>query len=427
MICMKTNGTRVLLISIVLQLALLVLSFTVQAKPDYDFSNGKLVSGTDKQIGAVYRYTLVRPLVDAIVTITNLTNGITITTIDGSSGFQEAFQPAIQIPGHSKGYAEFRIDFVVTGTNIPSLQLQVPMTPIDVDGATSPTGNVYEFDQISYTNILNWYLDFSLSGNQLNVNFGGGNGWVTGSNVTAVDYPGVDTVQKADMFTVVESNITSVILRMGGDNQGNSSQPRLRSVYFMKFDYANSFLAQPSILSFRGNENNKKVQLNWTMTNDTKVTNIVVEKATTPNQYEAIGTILTNAEGALQSSYNFIDNSSLSGTAYYRLKMVQPNGSVQYSNILTFRSANETTPTFKLYPTAIQSSVTVNVKAEKTGSAIFQLVDYSGRVLNQQVIGVQQGENNIVVNNLSSISSGNYVAVLRMDNNKLYNQKVIKQ
>src|SRR5690348_13107669 len=100
MICMKTNGTRVLLISIVLQLALLVLSFTVKATPDYDFSNGKLISGTDKQVGAVYRYTLVRPLVDAIVTITDITGGISITNIDGPSGFKEAFQPNIQIPGH---------------------------------------------------------------------------------------------------------------------------------------------------------------------------------------------------------------------------------------------------------------------------------------------------------------------------------------
>src|SRR6266700_284350 len=283
---MKTNGTRIILVSIFLQLLLLVLSFTVQAKPDYDFSNGSLISGTDGQNGATYRYTSVRPLVDAIVVITDLTGGVTLTQTDGTaSGFKEAFQPVINIPGHSKGYAEFKVTFVIAGTNIPAIMLEVPITCIDVDGAKLGSGNVYEFDQIEMGLSLNSYIDFNMLGGQLNVNIGGGNGWATGTNTAAIDYAGVDTVVRQAMFTTVMGAVSTIIFRNGADNQSNGVQQRLRSVYFQKFSYQNSFLAQSSLLSFRGNERDKKVQLQFQMTTDTKVSNVIIERATSPNQF----------------------------------------------------------------------------------------------------------------------------------------------
>ena len=53
---MKTNGTRFVLIVVLVQLLFLLVSFTVAAQPDYVFKNGVLVSGTDKKEGAKYRF-----------------------------------------------------------------------------------------------------------------------------------------------------------------------------------------------------------------------------------------------------------------------------------------------------------------------------------------------------------------------------------
>ena len=65
-------------------------SFSSFAQPDYDFSSGSLISGTDRQIGAQYRYTNVKPGVDAIVTITNISAGVKVSAIDAGSGYNEA-------------------------------------------------------------------------------------------------------------------------------------------------------------------------------------------------------------------------------------------------------------------------------------------------------------------------------------------------
>src|SRR5215831_741078 len=130
---MKTNGTRIIYFTIVLQLALLVLSFSSKATPSLIFSNGVLISGTNNQLGAVYRFSNVRSNTDALVTISGFTGGVTLDNIDGASGFVEALQPVFSVPAHSKGYVEFTIQFVKTGTNTPKNIGQVPITMIDID------------------------------------------------------------------------------------------------------------------------------------------------------------------------------------------------------------------------------------------------------------------------------------------------------
>ena len=97
---MKANGTRFILIVVFLQLLVLICSIGASAQPDYNFSNSSLISGTDKQVNARYRFTNVKPGIDAIVTITGITGGLTINQIDGNSGFREAFQPVIDLPAY---------------------------------------------------------------------------------------------------------------------------------------------------------------------------------------------------------------------------------------------------------------------------------------------------------------------------------------
>jgi hypothetical protein len=86
----------------------------------------------------------------------------------------------------------------------------------------------------------------------------------------------------------------------------------------------------------------------------------------------------------------------------------------------------EAQSSFKVFPTNMQGSATIAVQADETGTAMFELVDYAGRVMHKQVLSVNKGSNNIRFDKVSSMSNGNYVAVLKM-NGVVYNQKVVKQ
>lgn len=321
-----------------MQLVLLFGNTSLLAQPKYDFRNATKISGSNRQVGALYRFPNVRAGTDALVTITAITGGLTLDVLDdNSSGFDEAFQPTITAPAHSKGYVEFSIQFVAAGTTTPQVQTEIPVTPIDVDGKN---GNIFEFDEIYRSSAS--YVDYNMVGNELNITYPSAN-WVDGENKAGIDYAGIDTAAKQVMFTVVNAGISTLVVRTGADNQSGSSQQRLRSLYFQKFTYPSSILSMDAVPTSRINNN------------------------------------ATVAED-------------------------QP---------------------LKVYPSAIRSMVTVKIKAARSGTATFKLIDYTGRTIKQQPVSVQTGTNSIVINDLGNVIPGNYIILVSMDNVQT-NQKVIK-
>lgn len=332
---MRTNGTQIMAAAVFIFLLMFIADLHVNAQARYDFRNGTRISGTDRKVGALYRFSNVRTGIDALVNITAITGGITLTRLDGtSSGFDEALQPEITIPAHSIGYVEFTISFVTAGTLIPATQAEVAITPIDVDGELN---KVYEFDEIFRSS--SGYVDYNMLGNALQLNYLSAN-LIQGINTAGITYNGVDTTAKQVMFTVVNANISSIILRVGADNRSGQSQDRLRSIYFQKFNYPNSVLNMP---------------------------------VTTPNRN------------------NSINNTSV----------------------------------FKVFPTIFNNSVRINFNAAKPGVAHVRLVNYSGRIVKQQPLDVEEGNNKFVIN-WGNIPAGNYIAVISQ-NNTTYHQKMIKQ
>jgi hypothetical protein len=418
---MKTNGTRFLIFVIFLYLFVVILSFTTHAQPEYDFTTKTHIGGTDRQVGGLYRFSNVKPGIDAIVTITALTGGVTLDDIDGNSGFKEALQPVIRVPAASSGYAELTIAFVTTATFTPQTMLEVPLTCIDVDGRLFGGLACTEFDQVRRTPGM--YADFNMTGGELLITFDPT--WVTGTNIGIIDYPGVDTMAKQAMFSTVSSNVSSMTVRVGATNLSAGSQQRLRSIYFKRFTYANSFLSKSSLLDFRGMERNKKVQLEWSLISDHAVRTVIIEKNAANSGFKSIGEVWVDANKA-QGAFRFSDNESISGNTLYRLKLVAANGSVSYSTILSFRTADATEGSFKIYPSSIQSNATMNISAAQAGNAVFEIVDYAGRIVRRKSVNVQEGTNTIQLNDMSGVHSGNYIAVLRIDKNT-YSQKIVKQ
>jgi hypothetical protein len=417
---MKTNGTRFVLIAVLVQLLFLLVSFTAAAQPDYAFKNGVLVSGTDKKEGAKYRFNNVRSGTDAFVTITKI-DKVTLSQLDGPSGFDDAFQPYIKCPAKTKGYVEFRFDFLIGGTNLPKLMLEVPVTAIDVDGYVYPDEKVYEFDEFNFS--LGYLINWDLLGTALNVNFKGGE--VQALNKTAKDYPGIDTLQKDVMFTMIYAAVTSITIRTGVDNRSKTDVERLRSDYFKRFNYANSFLAAPALTTFTGLEKNNKVDLNWTVSSDNSLSKVILEKGSSPSDFKPISEVWMNDGSTTKTRFAYSDNSGINTVAYYRLKMQNVTGEFHYSNVLAFRSTNNTQQ-FKVYPSAVDNTVSVNLKSASSGSALFQVVDYSGRVVKQQNMTVRDGNNNLMVGGLDKIIAGNYIVVVKTDDNQIYTQKIVK-
>jgi len=319
-------------------LAIMFTSKEVLAQPDYQFSGGTLTSGTALTVGAVYKFTNVKTGVDATLTISAMSPGIGLTELDGTSGYPATIQPTITANAWTSGYVELTIVFKTAGTNTNMSQPQIAVTAFDVDGVINNDGaghDLHEFDQI---NLGGGYANFNTVASELSISQSGN--WFTGTNVSGIDYPGRDTSAQQVMFSVINTNVTTAVIRVGINNQTAVAASRLRAIYFKKFTYMNSLLA---------------INNTGRLTREKKATN--------------------------ESS-------------------------------------------FRVFPTNIQSNATIAVNAEQKGVAMFEVVDFSGRVMHKQQLSIEKGINNIPFN--ANVSTGNYIAVLKMDGT-VYNQKIVKQ
>ncbi|MCX8057340.1 MAG: hypothetical protein N3F03_07025 [Ignavibacteria bacterium] len=83
---------------------------------------------------------------------------------------------------------------------------------------------------------------------------------------------------------------------------------------------------------FRGRSESDKVILEWKSREEVAIKEFVVERKTLNGEYIPIGTVQPKGNN---SYYTFIDETafkSLGSIYYYRLKIVDYNGSVSYSN-----------------------------------------------------------------------------------------------
>jgi hypothetical protein len=414
---MKTTNVTSLRVVYSVLLFLFICTKTF-SQPDYIFKNPIHESGTSLMPGAIYLFTNVKTGVDARIEVMSKVGAVSLNSIDETwTGFDEAFQPFIHVPAHSNGHIEFEIRFYRAGTTSPMNQTEVPITPIDVDGAEYDGGFIYEYDQIK---LSGGYYNFSTSTSEISVTQTAG--WVRGKNTSGWAYDGVDTTARNVMFTVVNANTNKVWVRIGAENTSDDDDVRYRSVYFKKFSYPNGLLASNSLMNFEGKAVNNVINLQYLLNEPSKVQTVVVERASSDMNFKSVQEITIQSE---LTQYKLQDQ-QIAGTSYYRLKITQVSGVVTYSNILRFEDAKNNTETLKVFPSVVNDHATVMFHAIDNQTVTFQLFDYNGRVVYNKQILAQKGTNTFMVDALGKLSSGNYIAVIK-GGNQLLQQKIVKQ
>ncbi|MCR6719713.1 MAG: T9SS type A sorting domain-containing protein [Chitinophagaceae bacterium] len=66
-----------------------------------------------------------------------------------------------------------------------------------------------------------------------------------------------------------------------------------------------------------------------------------------------------------------------------------------------------------LYPTLVRSGVSVQYNATRSENASFEIYDMSGRMIQRTTISLTAGQNNIRLNTLDGIPTGQFVSTLR--------------
>jgi hypothetical protein len=426
---MKTGLNCITLRKSLLLLFFVIYTFSAYSQPDYRFENPTRISGTDGQVGALYRFPSVRTNVDALVRIRAIAGGATLQTIDRTAdGFREAFQPEVRVNGRNDGYIEFQITFVRPGTTTDTLsQREVIASALDIDGDRRGVNLLYEYNEINMRGGTYNYNTLSTQLLVLPVVTPSGVAF-RATNLTGTLFgAAVDTTALDIMYTVRNANVRSFTWRTGVNNLLSSSQgTRYASLYFKNFIYPNSVLSVPKVLDFKGTSDGNMASLSWTLevpAESHRTYTCELQRAGDNNTF----TTIEEYKEPASKYYSYNGQLLAGGRSLYRLKLTSSDGEVKYSNVLSFYRGNAAIKDLKVYPTVISSNqFTISIPSERKQQGSIQIINYAGQVVYEKQLSLNAGVNSISVSGFNSSLNGNFILVARTGEEN-YRGKIVIQ
>ena len=92
--------------------------------------------------------------------------------------------------------------------------------------------------------------------------------------------------------------------------------------------------AASNLQKFSAIANGDKTNLQWSLTTGNNVSTVIIEKGKTADALKACAEFWVNFDGNTETNFQFADKKIYEGAFYYRLKIIDANGKVQYSNLL---------------------------------------------------------------------------------------------
>jgi len=185
----------------------------------------------------------------------------------------------------------------------------------------------------------------------------------------------------------------SVTLNGGGstvEGQGKQSVAIMKTEDRPFYDWVAAIAGSPltplpvTMLYFKIQDvSNSGIDLRWATATEKNFEYFQIERAGTDLNFQAIGEV--NSAGGLNvaTSYRYLDNTPLNGKNYYRLKIVDLDGSYEYTGVIVVEGTTVRHADVSVYPTIIEDSFTVELNGEFAIPVKMTLVDAVGNTIYQ--------------------------------------------
>ncbi len=163
-----------------------------------------------------------------------------------------------------------------------------------------------------------------------------------------------------------------------------------------------------TLISFNATVQSNAVVLKWATSAEVNEKDYVIEYSTDNTTWNVLGSADAR-NGTATNDYLYKHYQPVSGNNYYRIKMVENDGSYKYSNIVVVNFDGK--EGISIYPNPVKETLTVEWKKQKSEKVSVQITDITGRILNLQHIQLQSG-NNLFQLNTNKLSKGTYFVVI---------------
>jgi hypothetical protein len=167
------------------------------------------------------------------------------------------------------------------------------------------------------------------------------------------------------------------------------------------------------LLSFSAQKESNNVLLNWQTANEVNVSHINVQRSVNSRDFIDIGKV-----NASCCAYSFVDGqqSTVDRQLYYRLEIVDKDGSKTYSEIKSVDRRPSTVNSISVYPNPAKDLVTI----ECAGVKELLIIDYLGREVYRSTV-----DSRPLTVNTKQFNKGIYVIKAIMNNGAIKTEKLV--
>ncbi len=241
------------------------------------------------------------------------------------------------------------------------------------------------------------------------------------------NHPAVNTVTSSDVVLLINDATPSTSKWMMGMQGATDYYAEFKVTSFSGGGGgagSNGSALPVELLHFRGKYQKTKVILDWATASEVNNRGFVIERAGDVSNWEEIGFVDSRGNSTEQINYTFIDSQPLTGNSYYRLRQVDFNNEMEYSNLVhIFKRAEIEVGLITPNPINFGKDAHFQIYAPGEQKAMMSLHNNIGQLVLTQQLYLDEG---LTIANVpsSKLSAGIYHLKVEA-NGKVFQQKMV--
>ena len=218
---------------------------------------------------------------------------------------------------------------------------------------------------------------------------------------------------------------TGLSVSPGTATSGTVSSEAQSSFGAFSIDFESAVPLPTLVVSFTAkNAGKNTAQLNWKITENSTPLMFEVLRSSDGVNFNKIGEVPGTV---LQFDYEFTDEAMVTGNNYYRLKMLDRDGSANYTSIVVVSNGGADGVVIgNLMPTVVTSGARLAVTSGKKATLQLLITDISGRIIQKQSVSLTVGSQDVTID-ASRLSPGMYQITGYVAGEKSTTVRFIKQ
>ena len=179
--------------------------------------------------------------------------------------------------------------------------------------------------------------------------------------------------------------------------------------------------------NFEANAQDCNVELNWSSHSESNFSHYIVERSFDGIVYELIEELPVLESSTSEKKYTYTDE-DISSNVFYRLKMLNLDGSYTYSKIISTNPECMDLPELELYPNPIGTDNEIlNIRFNSGEELLSEIVIINavGSTLLELPIDVNKGMNHLELD-IANLPIGVYIVIIRNMNEKISAKQFVK-